>query len=509
MHLPPFAAVSTRDGPYPLSNHLAKSKLARVNGAMTKAPGGLPDPEYLPEQSLADRVDRGRHLQQRVPLDGHATSQVSDRRIDPVETLERQAVTRDPELVPLRHGRMSVSPFAFYRGGAAIMAADLVGAPQAGLNVQLCGDAHLLNFGIYRTPERSLVFGLNDFDETLPGPFEWDVKRLAVSVEIAGRELRHAPGTRRQAVEATVRAYRSWMNEFASMRNLELWRQRLPTKKLRKHLEQRAGSGPGEEADEEIRKALRRNHLSAFDKLVKMDGDEIRFAHRPPLLVPVEELLDGEARDRYEAVVGDFLRRFRGSVAPDKRALLESYRFMHGARKVGGVGSVGNRTWVVLMMGRDAKDPLILQLKEAQRSVLEPYAGPSRYRIHGRRVVEGQRLLQSASDEFLGYLRNRALDGRIRDYYVRQLWDGKASIEVADLDPPGLRAYGEMCARALALGHARSGDRVAIAAYLGDDGRFDRAIGEYAASYADLNEADFEQLLDAIETGRLPASDEV
>ena len=465
----------------------------------------LPDPEYLPKLSVAERVARAEMARREVPPDCHADWRPSRLQMDPIDVLEQQALDREPDLVPLRHGRMSMSPFAFYRGGAAVMASDLAGTPDAGLTAQLCGDAHLLNFGVFQTPERSLIFGLNDFDETLPGPFEWDVKRLAASVEIAGRDLGHSPKKRAETVEGTVRAYREAMIEFASLRNIDFWHTRLPAEQLRKYLKRRAGGKSGKAVRKKINKALTRNHLRAFDRLVERVDGEIRFISNPPLLVPVEELLDRDGRNRYVEVVEDFLRRYRGSLPAHRRALVESYRFVHGARKVVGVGSVGTRAWVVLMMGRDAGDPLILQLKEAKRSVLEPYLRSSTYRSHGRRVVEGQRLMQSASDEFLGWHRHRALDGQMHDYYMRQLWDGKASIEVADLDRRGLMAYGEACARALARGHARSGDRVAIAAYLGEDTQFDRALVEFARTYADVNEADYQKLLDAVSDGRLPA----
>ena len=465
----------------------------------------LPDAEYLPLRSHAERVARGKSARRNHPLDAHARWRPSKHRADPIAVLEQQALQREPSLVPLRYGRMSRTPFAFYRGGAAIMAGDLAGTPTAGFMSQLCGDAHLLNFGMFETPERSLVFSLNDFDETLPGPFEWDVKRLAASIEIAGRDLGHSRGQREASVQASVHAYRVAMLEFASMRNLEVWHARLPAKEFQRYLKKRAGRESGNVVRKKIRKALTRDHLRAFDRLIEADGADLRFVSRPPIVVPVEEMLDQHQRERYVEVIRDFLHQYRESLPSESRTLLESYRFMHMARKVVGVGSVGTRAWVVLLMGRDESDPLMLQLKEAQPSVLEPYVGASRHGSHGRRVVEGQRLMQSASDEMLGWYRLRALDDRMHDFYVRQLWDGKASIEVADLDRAGLLAYGEMCGWTLARGHARSGERVAIATYLGEGDKFDRSIAEFAATYADMNELDHERLLDAVASGRLQA----
>jgi uncharacterized protein (DUF2252 family) len=388
--------------------------------------------------------------------------------LDPVDTLEQQAAARDPELIPIRHGRMLMSPFAFFRGGAAIMTADLASTPTSGILAQLCGDAHLLNFGMFETPERKLIFGLNDFDETLPGPFEWDIKRLAASVEIAGRDMGIKRKHRKEAVQATVRAYRVALLEFSTMRNIEVWYARLPAKRLLRQLSKASDSKTGNRVRKRIDRALTHNHLRAFDRLLCTTDGQIQFVSKPPTLMPIEELLDHHQRERYVGVIRSFLHQYRESLRPDRRALLESYRFVHIARKVVGVGSVGTRAWVVLLMGRDEHDPLFLQLKEAQPSVLAPYAGPTSYETNGRRVVEGQHLMQAASDSMLGWYKLQALDDRIHDFYVRQLWDGKASIEVADLTRAGLRAYGEVCGWTLARGHARSGDRIALAAYLGE-----------------------------------------
>jgi uncharacterized protein (DUF2252 family) len=466
----------------------------------------LPDPEYLPKLTLDEREARGRALRREVPIERHGAWRPAGARSDPVAILERQSAERIPELVPIRYGRMAASAFAFFRGGAAIMAADLAGMAVAGITAQLCGDAHLMNFGLFETPERSLVFGLNDFDETLPGPVEWDMKRLAASVEIAGRDLGFTPSDREEAVVSTLRAYREAMHAFAAQRDLDVWYSALPAKELQARLSANADPQSGKEVKREVRKALHRDHLRAFDRLIETVDGEVRFVHEPPLLVPVEELLDDEQRTRYVEVIQSFLSQYRESLPPHTRALAERYRFKHIARKVVGVGSVGTRAWVVLLMGRDSTDPLVLQLKEAKRSVLEPYTAPSVFPSQGERVVEGQRFMQAASDSMLGWYHLQAWDGLEHDFYVRQLWDGKSSIDVSHLTPAGLRAYGEACGWTLARGHARSGDRVALAAYLGEDDAFDRALAGFAITYADVNEADHADLLKAIDEGRIEAT---
>ena len=475
-----------------------------LGGARPAIP--LPDAEYLPRRTVGERVARGLSLREEVPLDRHATWSVPAGRNDPIEILERQAAQRAPDLVPIRYGRMMASPFAFFRGGAAIMAADLAGTPVAGLRAQLCGDAHLLNFGIFDTPERSLVFGLNDFDETLPGPFEWDVKRLAASVEVAGRDLGFSPIQCEAAVCATARSYRESMAYFAAARNLDVWYSHLSAEDLRERLATIGGRKAGKEVDKRVAKALERDHLHAFGRHLGTVDGTLRFVSDPPVLVPADELLEGAARERYVEVVQEFLMQYRSSLRPDRRELLESYRYIQMARKVVGVGSVGTRAWVVLFMGRDADDPLLLQLKEAQPSVLAPYAGGTLHESEGRRVVEGQRLMQTAPDHLLGWYRLDAWDGEQRDFYVRQLWDGKASIDVSRLSPKGLRAYSESCGWTLARAHARSGDRIALSAYLGDDDTFESAITAFASAYADTNERDHERLCAAVDAGSLVAA---
>jgi uncharacterized protein (DUF2252 family) len=456
--------------------------------------------------SPPERVARGLAARVRVPLAAHGRWRPSVDRPDPIAVLERQGAKRDLDVVPLRHGRMVASPFAFYRGGAAIMAADLATTPVTGLRAQLCGDAHLANFGVFDTPERSHVFDINDFDETLPGPWEWDVKRLAASVEVAGRDLGFTPGDRRAAVLACVRAYRERTAELAEMGNLDVWHAKLGADDVLARLADERDPKLAKKVQRDVAKGLQRNHLTAFSKLVEHVDGEVRFASRPPILVPIDDLLDDRGRRRYVGVIREFLDQYRASLPASHRALIEGYRYVHLARKVVGVGSVGTRSLVVLMVGRDEADPLLLQLKQAQRSVLEPYCGVSVYARKGQRVVEGQRLMQSASDPLLGWYRLRGVDNRVRDFYVRQLWDGKASIDLTHLTPAGLARYAEACGLTLARAHARTGYRISVSAYLGDTDEFDQAVADFAAVYADVNEGDHAELARAIEHGRLPVA---
>ena len=466
----------------------------------------LPNAEYLPQVPVRERIALGKELARQVPHELHASWEKDGSREETVAILERQATARVPELVPIRHARMATSAFAHFRGAAAVMAADLATTPTAGLEAQLCGDAHLLNFGIFATPERGLVFGLNDFDETLPGPIEWDLKRLAASVEVAARDLGFTDRERNTAVVATARAYREAMAEFADEGELDLWHNRLPSQALQERL-RAAAKGAGKEVDRKVRKALHKDHLHAFDRLIDCEDGKSCFISQPPLIVPVEELLDEEQRGRYVEVVQEFLRQYRNCLQPHTRTMIERYRFMHIARKVVGVGSVGTRCWVILMLGRDENDPLILQLKEAMPSVLEPYLAPTSYEYQGRRVVEGQRLMQTSADQLLGWYQITDWDGLEHDSYVRQLWDGKASVDVNRLSAVGLRSYGEACGWTLARGHARSGDRFAMAAYLGDSDFFDHAIAEFADRYANTNADDHTSLVRAIDEGRIAASE--
>jgi uncharacterized protein (DUF2252 family) len=465
----------------------------------------LPEVEPLPPMSVRERIARGLAARDRVPLDSHGRWAPEAGRMDPVSVLERQASARDSALVPLRHGRMAGSAFAFYRGGAAIMAADLATTRSSGLRAQLCGDAHLVNFGIFDTPERAHVFDINDFDETLEGPWEWDVKRLAASVEVAARDLGLRKPERNAAVRACVGGYRERMAELAEMSNLEVWHARLEVGDLLRAVEKKGDKNLSAALEHDVRKGMRRNHLTAFGKLIDTTGGEARFASHPPLLVPIDELLDDRARRRYVGVIREFLRQYRASLSTEHQHLLDGYRYVHLARKVVGVGSVGTRAMVVLMTGLNEADPLMLQLKEAKRSVLEPYCGPSPHRNRGQRVVDGQRLMQTASDPLLGWYRLRALDNKVHDFYVRQLWDGKASIDVTHLTPDALSSYARVCGVTLARAHARSGFRVSISAYLGDTDEFDLAVAEFASAYADTNEQDYAALLEAIESERIAA----
>ena len=420
--------------------------------------------------------------------------------------LEQQAATRVPELVPIRYGRMLVSPFTFYRGAALIMAADLAATARSGLNVQVCGDAHLSNFGVFASPERQLMFDINDFDETLPGPWEWDVKRLAASFEIAGRDRGFTEAQRREIVLAGAAEYRLRMRQAAEMGNLELWYTHVQVDRLFEQMKADLGRKHLAKAKANVAKARTRDSMQAFSKLThELDGER-RITSDPPLVVPVEELLpEGRERDEVQAEIRGLIRSYRRTLETDRRHLLEEFELVHLARKVVGVGSVGTRAWILLLRGRDGQDPLFLQAKEAQESVLERFVGKSRYKNHGQRVVAGQRLMQAASDIFLGWQRVNGFDGRARDFYIRQLRDWKGSADVDNMAASVMTAYARICGSTLARAHARSGDRIAIAAYLGNSAVFDRAIADFSAAYADQNELDYEALRAAVESGRVTA----
>ena len=455
---------------------------------------------------VSERAAVGRAARSDAHRSSHATWEPPEDRADPVTVLERQALTRVPELVPIRYGRMAASPFAFFRGAAAVMSADLARTPVSGLRVQACGDAHLSNFGVFAAPDRRLVFDLNDFDESLPGPWEWDVKRLSASFAIAGRENGFKRKERRGAVLEAARSYREAMRAFASQRNLEVWYARLDVEAAMADVE---GEDPKEltRLRKGLAKARAKDSLRALEKLTETIDGEIRFRHEPPLLVPGDEMLPGAEAPGPIEVLGEVLDAYRDSLPADLQQLLDGYRFRQIARKVVGVGSVGTRAWVVLLTGADDGDPLFLQAKEAEASVLESFAGASSFRNHGRRVVEGQRLMQASSDIFLGWCPAIGLDGRQRDFYVRQLWDWKRSAEVERLTPRGLEIYGRLCGWTLARAHARSGDRVAIAAYLGAGDAFDQAVVAFSESYADQNERDHAALVAAIDSGRVAAEE--
>lgn len=425
-----------------------------------------------------------------VPRSAHAQLDAGPR--DPLAILARQDESRLTELVPLRYERMSASAFAFYRGAAAVMAADLARSPRTDLAVQLCGDAHLSNFGVFAAPDRRLVFDCNDFDETCPGPFEWDVKRLAASVAIAGRERGFDDGERRDTITATVRGYRTAMRGFAKMRNLDVWYSRLEVEPTVAAARSRLSKELYKRLERNLEKARAKDSIRALGKLSHVVDGELRIVSDPPLITPLEELTGGESgEDQLQAL----LAAYGESLADDRRRLLSSYRYVHAARKVVGVGSVGTRAWIVLLLGRDGEDPLFLQAKEARASVLEAHLGAGAYEHHGRRVVEGQRLMQAASDVFLGWVTAAGIDDEERCFYVRQLWDGKGSADVERMSPSDLTVYGTLCGETLARAHARSGNRIAIASYLGRGEAFEKAVAEFAEAYADQNERDFERLV--------------
>jgi uncharacterized protein (DUF2252 family) len=453
-----------------------------------------------------ERAAAGKAARSEVRRSSHAVWEPAEGRADPVAVLEGQSASRVPELVPIRYGRMSASPFAFFRGAAAVMAADLATTPVSGLRVQVCGDAHLSNFGAYAAPDRRLVFDLNDFDESLPGPWEWDVKRLVASFAIAARENGLKRKERTTVMLTATRAYREAMRTFAAQSNLEVWYARFDVEAALREVED---EDPTEvkRVRKGVAKARSKDSLRALAKLAEVVDGELRIRSEPPLLVPAEELVaDSEGHDLNEILSG-VLKAYRASLPADRQHLLDGYRMRHVARKVVGVGSVGTRAWAILLTGADDSDPLFLQAKEAEASVLEPYAGTSRYKNHGRRVVEGQRLMQAASDIFLGWCPAVGLDGRARDFYVRQLWDWKRSAEIERLSPRGLEVYARMCGWTLARAHARSGDRIAIASYLGAGDAFDSAIAEFSEAYADQSERDHAALVAAIDSGRIEAEE--
>jgi uncharacterized protein (DUF2252 family) len=453
-----------------------------------------------------ERVARGKAARNETPRSSHGRWEPSSHRPDPIALLEEQAVTRVPELVPLRYGRMLVSPFTFYRGAALIMASDLAATPRSGLNAQICGDAHLSNFGVFASPERQLMFDINDFDETLPGPWEWDVKRLAASFEIAGRDRGFSEEERRGVVAAGVAEYRARMHQLAAACNLDVWYAHIDVDRIFEDLKASATKKQQAKAKANVAKARTRDSMQAFAKLTREVDGRRTIISDAPLIVPIEELLPpGRARDEVEGELRYLIRSYRRTLETDRRELLESFVYVHAARKVVGVGSVGTRAWILLLLGRDGQDPLFLQAKEAQESVLERFVGRSRYPNRGQRVVAGQRLMQAASDIFLGWQRVTGFDGQVRDFYLRQLRDWKGSADVDNMTPALMTAYSRICGATLARAHARSGDRIAIASYLGGRDTFDRAIADFSSAYADQNERDYQALVDAVSSGRLEA----
>jgi uncharacterized protein (DUF2252 family) len=490
------------------------SRPSRANGAKRS---GAPRPGRSPasarESVLVSHEEwaaRGKAARREAPRSSHAKWVPAANRPDPIALLEEQATSRVPDLIPIRHGRMLVSPSTFYRGAAFIMAADLAATPISGFEVQLCGDAHLLNFGLFASPERQMLFDINDFDETLPGPWEWDVKRLAASFEVAGRDLGFSPSDRHDIVTAGVHEYRDAMRRASQMGALEAWYSHLTVDDLESWIqsevrEKRLTKKEAKDAARIVAKAKSRVHARSFARLAGEVDGRLRIVADPPLIVPIDDLvLPGMAREDIEGWMRSLVQSYRHSLAT-RHHPIEEFRYVDTARKVVGVGSVGTRAWIFLFLGRQNQAPLFLQAKEAQTSVLERFVGKSEYANHGRRVVEGQRLMQAASDVFLGWLRLKGLDGQTRDYYVRQLHDWKGSVEVDSFRVPGATLYARLCGATLARAHARLGDRVAIASYLGKGDAFDRAIAAFSVAYADQNERDYEAFVKAVRSGRLSA----
>ncbi len=459
----------------------------------------------------AERAVRGKAARAEVPLESHEALDLPPDRADPIALLEQQGETRVPELIPVRYGRMMASPFSYFRGAALPMASDLAGTPVSGLAVQACGDAHLSNFGVFGSAERRLVFDVNDFDETLPGPWEWDVKRLAASLEIAARDNGFPAKKRRAIVAASVARYRQAMREFAGMTNLAVWYAVADLEVLRQQATSQLQARGRKKFEKGLAKARTRDSMQEVSKLTHLVDGRPRIISEPPLIVPVDQLIPDEMdRKGFEGLFTDLVAKYQRTLETDRRYLLEQYQFADMAHKVVGVGSVGTRCWIVLLLGRDGSDPLFLQVKEAQESVLSRFVGASKYHNQGQRVVAGQRLMQASSDIFLGWQRNESgLDNRARDFYVRQLRDWKFSLDIESMVPRGMRLYGELCGWTLARAHARSGDRIAIAAYLGGSDTFDEAITRFAATYADQNDRDHEALLAAVASGRISAESDL
>ena len=461
-----------------------------------------------PEQ----RIARGRAARTTAPRSAHGAWEPATGRADPVALLESQDRDRVPELVPVRHARMAVSPFTFYRGAAAIMAGDLAGTPVSGVTVQLCGDAHMSNFGVFGTPERRMLFDVNDFDETYPGPWEWDVKRLAASFEVGGRDRGFRPPDRRGIVLECARAYRNQMRRTADMGTLAAWYDHVDVERLLAQVRREVRRGQltkkeARRAEGDVAKARTRDSVRLLARrTAEVDGD-LRIRAEPPLIVPLDELIaPGTEWEDAEGLIKALLQSYRRTLSREHHPL-EEFRFVHAARKVVGVGSVGTRCYILLLAGRDQRDPLFLQVKEAVPSVLEAHLDGPRYRNHGARVVAGQRVMQAATDVFLGWQRIRGLDGRDRDYYVRQLHDWKGGADVDRLQVQGATLYARLCGATLARAHARWGDRIAIAAYLGKGDVFDRAIADFSVAYADQNERDYDVFTAAVRSGRMETAD--
>ncbi len=460
--------------------------------------------------TVDERIARGRAARVTAPRAGHGRWVPAADRPDPIALLEEQGESRVPHLVPIRYGRMLASPFTFYRGAALIMAADLATTPVSGVTVQACGDAHLSNFGLFGTPERQLIFDINDFDETLPGPWEWDVKRLAASFEIMGRDRGFQRADRRAIVMAGVAEYRNRIRQAAGMATLGAWYDQLEAGVLLNLVRQetkvkRVSKKEARAFERDVQQAHTRDSTRVFAKRAGHIEGELRIVADPPLIVPIEDIIvPGSEWENSEPLIKKLLSSYRRTLGHHHHPI-EEFRYVHSAYKMVGVGSVGTRCYIMLMVGRDHNDPLFLQVKEAQASVLERFAGTSTYRNHGERVVAGQRLMQAATDIFLGWVRIKGLDGVTRDYYVRQFHDWKGGADVDNLLVPGASLYARICGATLARAHARWGDRIAIASYLGKGNAFDRAIADFSAGYADQNERDYAAFTAAVESGRLTA----
>jgi uncharacterized protein (DUF2252 family) len=455
--------------------------------------------------SAYERAQGGKRARRQVPFSDHADWSPSSYRVDPVELLEEQATSRLAELVPIRYGRMLVSPFSYFRGAALPMAADLATTPVSGIEVQLCGDAHMSNFGIFGSPERHLIFDVNDFDETAPGAWEWDVKRLAASLEVAGRENDYSRKARARIVRHAVRSYRETMRELASVPMMSVWYAHLNVEEILPRFSALLDPKKTPNVWKAINKARAHDSHQAFDKLCCDQDGETRIVHDPPLIVPVEFFIAGVDPGVAAEALIEILRSYSDTLEPDLRHLLAQHEYAHMARKVVGVGSVGTDAWIALFLSLEDDSPLFLQIKEAQASVLERFTAQSAFSNHGERVVRGQRLMQAASDIFLGWL-TFAWNGIERDYYFRQLRDWKGSVDVDGMTPAGMDVWGRMCGWTLARAHARTGDRIAIASYLGKSERFDLALTNFAASYADQNERDYKALVEAVASGRVVAN---
>jgi uncharacterized protein (DUF2252 family) len=458
------------------------------------------------DPSPAQRAARGKAARADVPRSAHAAFDPGPGRADPIALLQSEDHTRIPELLPIRYGRMLASPFAFYRGAAKIMASDLATTPRTGLAVQCCGDAHVANFGVFASPERQLVFDVNDFDETLPGPWEWDIKRLTASLVIAARNNGLSVKFQDRIAAGTVEEYRTAMARFAAMNNLDVWYAHLDVNAALSQLGPQVNASVVKQTEKSLSKARTPNSTATFAGLTTIVDGERRFVAEPPLIVPIGDLAQGSERTDMFDALHQQLSSYRESLEHDRRVLLEQFRVTDFARKVVGVGSVGMRAWIALLIGLDGQDPLFLQLKQAEASVLEEFLGPSAFPNHAERVVTGQRLMQANSDIFLGWLHlDPGPSGEPIDFYVRQLRDWKGAGDIEQMKHAAMAQYGRFCGWTLARAHARSGDRIAIAAYLGRGRAFDRGLVEFSHSYAEQNERDYAALIAAVKSGRIIA----